>query len=396
MTILALTEKSLREIQENAISEGIKCPAYFWDTTQKGLGVRLNADGNITWVMKLKVSGQTFMQNIGPYPQVKQKNAREQMNTYRSRIRAGEHPASIRMTPKLWSAVIDQFELEYLPPLKPTTQANYRSVIDCHLRGAFKSKMAHEIEPEDVKRFHKGLAHISRQANVCLRLLRVIFERCEAWKYRPFHCNPVDVLKKMGHKPYKEGVRDRPLLDDELERIGIALKVMEKEGHMQFTAFVRVLLFSGARRSEVLCLEWNKIDQDKKTISWDESKTGRTSKPLNDALFEVLAALPREEGLPWVFPSERSASGHLVDVKRAWKHMLELAEVTDLHRHDLRHNLGNVAADENLNLQTVMALLGHRQTSTAERYSKVGMDPRLDASNQVSERVKFKLLGVRN
>ncbi len=393
MAIVSLTDKVLKDIQLNGLELASQLPVYFWDSNQRGLGIRLNRDGSLTWVMKLKVSGRTFTQNIGPWPSVKQKDARDQIATYRTRIRTGQHPGSVRMTPMLWSAVLDRFEIEHFPSLKPKSQVSYRSVLKVHLRGAFKNQMAHEIDTDDVRRFHQERAHISRQANVCLMVLRLIFERCEAWKCRPLNSNPVDLLRKMGFKAYKEGVRDRPLLDDELERLGAALITIEREGHVQFAAFVRVLLFSGARRGEVLTLEWEKIDQDLKIIRWDDSKTGRTSKPLNDALFAVIAALPRREGIPWVFPSDSSASGHMEDVRRAWQRMLVIAGITGLHRHDLRHNLGNVAADEGLNMQTVAALLGHRQVSTTDRYSKPGMDPRLDASNRVSTRLKEKLSG---
>lgn len=43
-------------------------------------------------------------------------------------------------------------------------------------------------------------------------------------------------------------------MDEELERIGQALERMEREGERDFVAFTRVLIFSGARRGEVLSL----------------------------------------------------------------------------------------------------------------------------------------------
>jgi integrase len=202
--------------------------------------------------------------------------------------------------------------------------------------------------------------------------------------------NPVSMLTKAGYKPFREASRNRPLEDAELSRLGQALVAMEAEGYGQFCDFVRVLYFSGARRGEVLGLSWEWIDEERKVITWPDSKTGETSKPLNDAVFEVLAGIPRFKGVPWVFPSTESESGHLEDIKRPWKRLLKLSQINDLTRHDLRHNVGNQAADGGENLQTVAALLGHRQTSTSERYSKTRG---LAASNRLGATLKRKLGG---
>ena len=225
-------------------------------------------------------------------------------------------------------------------------------------------------------------------------ILNLIFERAEGWRFRGVNTNPVTMAKKAGLKTYTEGIRDRQLTDPELERLGEALEKMEAEGYRQFCDLVRLLLLSGARLREVMTLKWDQIDEKALTIRWKDSKTGKVSKPLNDALFAVLARLPREEGKPWVFPSEK-IDGCIQDVKRPWRRLLELAEIEDLHRHDLRHLHGNAAAELGFNLQTIAALLGHRQTSTTERYSTIGKDPRLAASNQVSGSLNRKLRGAK-
>lgn len=59
MAIVSLTDKVLKDIQENAPGMVAHLPAYFWDSNQPGLGVRLNRDGSLTWVMKLKVASRS-------------------------------------------------------------------------------------------------------------------------------------------------------------------------------------------------------------------------------------------------------------------------------------------------------------------------------------------------
>lgn len=392
MAKLDLTEKTLKQLPKRMAAGDIKPPAVFWDTAVPGLCVRVWASGKIVWTFKGRVGGCQVMRRLGEWPDMNSDAARAKVLGWRDDIRAGENPLPTRYKPMAWAAVLDQFEAEHLPTLKPASVRSYRSAIRVHLRDAFQDRVTvQSITHGDVRELYEsiGKAGKERQANVVLMLLKLIFDRCEFWGYRPQHSNPVDMLRKGSFKPFASMERDRPLTDEELERIGSALASMEAQGYTQFVAFVRVLLFSGARRGEALSLRWDRIDEARKTIRWDDTKTGRTQKPLNDALFEVLAGLPRVEGCPWVFPSESSASGHLEEIRRPWKRLLELAKVENLTRHDLRHNLGNVAADEGLNLQTVASLLGHRHTGTTERYSKAHRG--LEASNRVARKVKGKM-----
>ena len=390
MPIIALTEANLRQLPALAAAAGLTLPALYWDPVAKGLGVRLNRGGSIAWVMKMRIGGKPHWETLGEWPQVKPKPARAAHDAMKTRLRQGTDPRQDRYTPIFWPDLVDKFEADHLPNLKEKTQENYRSILRLHIRPAFPGKLAQEIVDADVRTFHKALGKTgkTRQANVCLGLLRMIFNRAEAWKHRPLNSNPVDLLRKGNYRPFPEASRQRPLEDDELIRLGLALGEMDAQGYGQFCNFVRVLYFSGARRGEVLGLSWDWINVDRKMISWPDSKTGQTSKPLNDALFEVLANIPRFQDVPWVFPSGESASGHLEDIKRPWKLMLKLAGIEDLTRHDLRHNVGNQAAELGENLQTVAALLGHKQTATTERYSKA---KGLDASNRTGVVLKWKL-----
>jgi integrase len=43
---------------------------------------------------------------------------------------------------------------------------------------------------------------------------------------------------------------------------------------------------------------------------------------------------------PWVFPS-RGVTGHIVDLKGAYKKLLDRAKITNLTQHDLRRTLGS-------------------------------------------------------
>lgn len=392
MPRIKLTEENLKQLPEIADKAKLARPVYFWDEDVKGLAARLHRDCSIAWHLKTSIAGRDRWDPLGKWPAVTSKDARSQATIIKGRIASGEVVKPAKLQVMGWEMLMDKFEAEHLAGKKDRTRSSYQSIINCHLRPAFKGKFVHEITADDIAAFHSSMADKPRQANIAVVLLKIAFERCEAWYYRSPNSNPVSMWRKSGKKNYPEKTRNREVTDDELRQIGKALVQMENEGHRDFVAFVRILIFSGARRGEVLSLRWSLIDEKRRLIKWDDSKTGAISKPLNDGVFEVLAGLPRDEREDWVFPSATSASGHLEDVKRGWKRMLELAGITTrLHRHDMRHLLGDTAADEGYGMQVVAALLSHKGTQTTERYSKSRKN--LAPSNKVAGTLKARMGG---
>jgi integrase len=245
-----------------------------------------------------------------------------------------------------------------------------------------------------------------RQANVCVQLCKLIFDRAEAWAYRDGNSNPVVMLRKSGWKPYPEEVRDVRLSDDQLQRIGEALAAMEASGKESVypIAAVRLLFFTGRRLREVLDLQWSQVDLVGRNLVIEHHKTdgkvGKLKTPLNDAAWVVLQALPRVEGNPYVLLGEEPGKP-IQDIRKFWKRMAKLAgleyvqkesgEETTLRRHDLRHAHGNAAADLDMTLQTTAALLGHKDAHTSARYSKAGENKALAASQRVSGSLKAKM-----
>ena len=387
---------------------------YIWDTKHKGLGVRVGSSGSIAFVLKLSLPGKRSV-----WKTLEASSLSLALVEYHELLAMHGRGEALptRQSDAIWQDVVDKFEKEHAQHIKATTAATYKSALKL-VKEAFKNRPVRVLSYEDMKGFHKGLADRPRQANVCIQLCKLVFDRCEAWKMRDLNTNPVDTLRKSGWTPFKEEARDVRLSDFQLQKIGEALATMESCGNESAypIAAVRLLFFTGRRLREVLDLKWSQVDLDGRNLVIEKHKTdgkvGTLKTPLNDAAWDVLKTLPRmtyinKEGEEvehaFVFPGVEPGKP-IQDLRKFWGRMVKLAglehiqkesgEVTTLRRHDLRHAHGNAAADLDMSLQTTAALLGHKDAHTSARYSKTGENKSLAASQKVSGSLKAKMAGM--
>lgn len=375
---------------------------YVWDTRHKGFGVRVGVSGHIAFVVKLNLPG-----GRSTWKTLESSDLSAAVVEYHELMAKFGRGESLpkRQTVALWQDAVDRFWTFHKPTLKETTAATYASALK-HVREAFMNRPVRMLTFEDVRTFHASMANRPRQANICIKLSKLIFDRSEAWGLRDLNTNPVDLLKRSGWKPYREEHRDVRLSDEQLWKIGQALALMESSGEESPypIAAVRLLLFTGLRLRSVLNLKWSQVDLENRHIVLKDHKTagqvGTLLFPLNDPSLEVLQRLPRIEGNPYVLPGGKPGKP-IDDIRKFWTRMLTHAELervqkktgesTTLHRHDLRHAHGNMAADLGMTLQTTASLLGHANVSSASRYSKSGEDATLKASQKVAQSLQSKL-----
>jgi len=149
---------------------------------------------------------------------------------------------------------------------------------------------------------------------------------------------------------------------------------------------VRLLLLTGARKSEVLGATWDQFDLAAGiwTIPHTATKQGTEHRlPLNAPARQLLASLyERRNGSEWVFPRRRG-SEHREDLKYSWRRICKAAGITGLRVHDLRHNHASALVSAGFSLPVIGALLGHSQPQTTARYAHLLDDPLREASERV-------------
>ena len=140
-------------------------------------------------------------------------------------------------------------------------------------------------------------------------------------------------------------------------------------------------------------MEWGALDLG--AGIW--TKAGSTTKqksdhvvPLSAPARQLLAEMQDEyirlhpkKPLPqYVFPGSGD-SGHVVEVKKAWRAITKAAGITGLRIHDLRHSFASQLASGGASLPLIGALLGHSNPTTTHRYAHLFDDPQRAAVERV-------------
>ena len=181
---------------------------------------------------------------------------------------------------------------------------------------------------------------------------------------------------------------ERYLTADELARVGQTLNQLEDAASTDRFALaaIRLLILTGARRSEILTLQWDHVDLARRRLELPDSKTGQKTIHLNDAAVSVITALPRLVGNPHVIPG-RLKGAHLANLQNAWDQVRTLAGIGDCRIHDLRHSFASLAVDAGASLPMIGKLLGHGQPRTTARYAHLTDSTVQRLNEQIGERI---------
>jgi integrase len=189
--------------------------------------------------------------------------------------------------------------------------------------------------------------------------------------------------------------RERFLTMEEVQRLGRALQELESGGaNPKAVNIARLWALSGCRRNEIAGLRWSEVDLERGLLIFEDSKTGRSVRPLGAAAVALLQALRHAatEDAKFVFPAERG-NGFYQGTKRVFPEAVKLARLESVTPHTLRHTLGGAAASAGEALLMVGALLGHANARSTQIYAHVAHDPARLAADRVTAPLAAALAG---
>jgi integrase len=377
-----LTDKLLKALTPPATGNKIT-----YDTEIRGFGARITAASAISFVMNYRANGRERRLTIGSFPDWSVGAAREEAKNLKRRIDVGDDPMGQRHEERAAPTVNDlctRFETEHLAKRRPATIRDYGSLIKLYIKPKLGTMRVADVRHSDVERLHHTIAAgAPYQANRTIAVLSKMFALAVKWELR--ETNPVPGIERA-----REEKRERYLTPAEIARLGDALAAHHEKASANA---VRLLLLTGARRSEVLSAKWEMFDLTagvwtKPAATTKQAKLHRVplSPPALEVLTEMRAAADLEasreakfpikvEGGPslYLFPGVEGKP--LQDIKHFWAAIIKAAELPGVRLHDLRHTYASILASSGLSLPIIGALLGHTQAATTHRYSHLLDDP---------------------
>lgn len=359
-----------------------------WDGDLSGFGIRVWPSGRKSFVLWFRnASGRARKMTLGAYGQLTVDQARKLALGKLAEIATGDDPAEKKVSARRGNTVselADRYLSEHaIPKKKPESVKADRRLLNTAILPRIGRRAVPDVSRKDIGELHHAMRKTPVQANRVIALLSKMFNLAEAWGLRPDGSNPCRHIQK-----FKERGRERFLSGEEMVRLAGVLDEAQETGQESpvAVAAIRLLLFSGMRKTEVLTLEWTHVDLDRQVADLPDSKTGKKTVHLSAPALAVLADLPRLKGNPYVFPGRKPGS-RFVGLQKVWERIRSKADIEDVRLHDLRHTFASVGVTDGLSLPMIGKLLGQKQASTTLRYAHLAEDPQKEATEQIGRRI---------
>jgi integrase len=374
-------------------------PGTVWDSELPGFGLRISKGGAKTYVLKYRMHTRQCWYTLGRHGHPKAgggvwtpQSARDEAVSLLGRVKDGVDPAGERAADRK-SETIDEFHKRYLSDHaeahnKASSVKETKRLLKKHIIPELGHIKVKDLSRSDVVKFHLSLKETPYLANRCLALVSNMLAKAEQWGVRADGSAPCRSITK-----FKEAKRERFLSAKEANALGDALKAAEKaKTNSHALGIIRLLAFTGARRSEIEGLKWSEVDLERSVLRLDDSKTGAKLIPLAPAAKLILADAPHIESSPYVFPAA-TGEGHYQGLGKVWQAVRKAAGLEDVRLHDLRHTFASFGAAGGLSLPIIGKLLGHSQAATTQRYAHLADDPVQRAADQVGNAVAAAMEG---
>ncbi len=414
-----------------AVIDGLPVPTrsrtYHYDSKVFGLCIGVSPVGRKTFFLYRKISGRPARIRIGTFPEFSLDDARRKALQLNGEIASGQNPSAssteIDKALTFREAFERYYELHSLP--KNRTAHDERLKFNRHLDSDRHGLRLAEMRLADIRRTDIAKLHANfgrrhpTSANRLLALVRSVFNRAIAWDLfdGPNPCTHID--------KFPEVARERFVQADELPRLFRALDADENE---TIRDFLYVCLFTGARRGNVMSMQWQQLNLERRQWRIPHTKNGTPQTvPLTPEALDILARRHAAKShSDFVFPAN-GRRGHLIEPKKVWarildratgfglleklvsakalagddldhllqdlistpsrtlNELLELAhgspihikelDMRDLRVHDLRRTMGSWQASTGASLPIIGRSLNHKSPQSTSIYARLMLDP---------------------
>lgn len=358
----------------------------YWDTITSGFVLEVRSSGGRTYYLRyFDQNGRQRAQRIGGFHDITFDQARKKAKQLRSQVVLGGDPAAEKERKRAVPtyATLAEQHLAYARTHQrsfDTTEMYMRR----HILPRWGKLHLGEIKQQEIAKWLAEKADEGLAPATVLKI-RVIFGRSfelgSRWSVAGCENNPIKGI------PYLKfsNARERFLTASEAQRLFDAL---DGSGNPQLKNIVRLLLLTGARKTELMTAQWKHIDLERRAWHIPTSKTGKPRYvPLAQPAIDIIAALPRWDDCPWLLPNPVTRRPY-TDIKRPWDTVRTAAGLDGLRIHDLRHSAASFMINAGIDLFAVGRILGHADHQSTMRYSHLANDTLMAAVEAGAAKMK--------
>ena len=277
---------------------------FLRDDRQVGFGLRVTPKGAKSFIAEGRVNGRMRRFTIGSASRFTVNEARGRAKTLLASMHDGIDPQFKRRAARQRADTLQAMLEAYIAArgVKETTAAKYRSQMRRNLSDWLDKPIA-EISPQMVLLRYEAIAKRSvAEANGVMRAFRAICRR--AMKILPERADGSPMMKSVPTESLAGGWKTLPrktslLQPDELPAWWVAMSGVRSEPSQRA---LRSLLVTGLRVSELLALRWRDVDEARRRLTIEDSKTGAFEKIIGTELANWLTTWRGSDQNTRVFP----------------------------------------------------------------------------------------------
>lgn len=425
-----------------------KCPlnkkqAFLWDSGSPGLGLRVTPAGKPAYVFQGVYQGKDVRITIGspsswsiPEAQAKARELQRLIDEGRdpralkrdalaeAEAQAKAEELKFRMD-QLAAVTVGEVWAVYLEDRRPFWgERHYADHLKMAKAGGEVSKRGVKANPDGSKPLTMpgpvyellgvalrdltptkievwATAHAAARptyARLCWRCLKVFLNWCAE---HPEYSKLLATENPAKTKRARETLGKPSVKDDALQREQLSawFDAVRRIQNPVVSAYLQVVLLTGARPGEVRTLKWEDVNTQWKGLAIRDKVEGERVIPLTPYVANLIAGLPRRN--EWVFSSTRvlkmdehnlarrqrdalqagrdpfdgevvraSASGHLADPSAAHRCACATAGLSGLTLHGLRRSFASLTEWLDVPTGVVAQIQGHKPSATAEKHYK--------------------------
>jgi integrase len=407
--------------------------AIFWDEKEPGLGLYVTPAGHKAYFARKKIGGKDRRLIIGSANEYTPDHAREAYRNMKQKFAAGVDPLLEKRREKRKAQTLGELHHQYMERYSKLQKKSWKhdeSEIKAFLGHWFNLRLI-DISRSDIRLLHEKLFKEKGpyRANRMLERIKAMYNKAIEWDWEGI--NPA-----VGIKAYTVKSRDLFVQQEEMPYL---VKGIDAEPNPTVRDYLRMLLLTGARKTNMAMMRWEEVNWDAKYWRIPESKNGETLViPLMERAITILENRRRKTNSEWVFPSPVDNARYFVSFKRAWKRALlratlymwaedkriakiieeantqigndtfinEIFEaveakakflgipitqnMTDIRLHDLRRTFGSYQAINGTSLHVIGQSLGHKSTKSTQIYARLTLDPVRDSMAKAID----KMIGI--